>query len=89
MLNKPYEISENWFKKHNVIFTEKQEIIKKDLLSIVYKLKIEIINRKIEDFDTALRNTENETEVLDIVQKKQTYLKAKVELAKQLGSVFI
>jgi DNA primase len=89
ILNTPYELSENWVKKHGVIFSNKQDVIKKDLLSIIFKLKIEIVNQKIKSFDEQMAQPLPEEEIMKLITLKQEYLKVKMEFAKTLGSVII
>jgi DNA primase len=89
LLNTPYELSENWIKKHGVIFSNKQDVINKDLLSIIFKLKIEIVNQKIKSFDEQMAQPLPDEEIAKIINLKQEYLKVKMEFAKTLGSVII
>lgn len=89
LLNTPYELSENWVKRHNVIFENKQDILKKNLLSIILKLKIEIINRKLWDFNEKLGGTLPEDEYARITTLYKEFLIIKKEIAAQLGAVTI
>jgi DNA primase len=81
ILNKPYELSENWTKMYQIDITDKSTLVKRDLQSIIYKLKIELINRKILLFDEQIKVTVDEQQLIRLIQKKREYLKVKIQLA--------
>jgi DNA primase len=89
MLHKPYELSENWTKMHGIDITDRTSIVQKDLQSIIYKLKIELINQKIREFDEKINNSSDESELLQLIHRKQEFLKVKMQLAKLLGMVIV
>jgi len=87
ILNKPYELSENWKKMHSIDIADRSELLKKDLQSVIFKLKIELINRKIRAFDEQLSTCTNEVELMQLLTVKKQFLDAKRETANLLGIV--
>jgi len=87
ILNKPYELSENWKKMHSIDIADRSELLKKDLQSVIFKLKIELINRKIKTFDEQLSTCTNEVELMQLLTVKKQFLDAKRETANLLGIV--
>jgi hypothetical protein len=74
---------------HGIDITDKLSLIQKDLQSIIYKLKIEIINRKIREYDQQISKSVADSDIVHLLQKKQEFLNAKKHFARLLGMVIV
>lgn len=85
LLNQPFELSENWSKLHGIETTDPTLLIQKDLQNVIYKLKIELINKNIRMLDKQIKDASEETEIIRLLQIKKEFIEMKKYLAHVLG----
>lgn len=92
VLQKPYELSENWGKMHDIAITDTQFIYKKDIHSSLCRLKLERLKIMIDDCRQAMQNAQtegNEELLLEQIQQYQHLIELKKQIAATLGSVIL
>ena len=89
LLHQPYQVSENWLKMHQILVTQKSSLVQRDFESLIYMLKIELVNQKIRDIDKQITSAPTEEEMMQHIATKQKYLELKKKIALMLGSVII
>jgi DNA primase len=96
LIQSPYEISENWEKKHNVYITEKSLIVKTDIIKAVSLLKLKKMLKLKKEFQNKIKMIQNEgnwEDNFDEIMHHQKMLKqfdeVIHELSKQTGTVVL
>lgn len=92
VLQKPYELSENWGKMHDIAITDTQFMYKKDIHSSLCRLKLERLKIMIDDCRHAMQvaqNENNEEGLLEQLQQYQYLIGIKKQIAATLGSVIL
>ncbi|MGB4929840.1 MAG: hypothetical protein WBP43_07705, partial [Chitinophagales bacterium] len=64
LLQSPYEISDNWIKMHDVPITEKQFLVKKDIVKSISLLKLKKIIKMKHDVDLRIQELSTSTDEL-------------------------
>ncbi|MEZ5014468.1 MAG: toprim domain-containing protein [Chitinophagales bacterium] len=79
MLQTPYELSENWFKMHDVVITDKQFLVKKDIVKSISLLKLKKILKMRDEVEAHIRSlTQSKTH--DNVDEIQMCMKELIQL---------
>ena len=60
LLQTPYELSENWLKMHDVAVTDKQFLVRKDIMKSISMLKLKKILKMKMDVETRLQELQND-----------------------------
>ena len=90
LLTSPYELSQNWYKKHNIIVKEKDIIYKNDVHSAVKRYLFSKINDILKQLDEKIKEAQNQQDIekaLKFLKKKKDIQAQKKELATQIGTV--
>lgn len=61
LLQSPYELSDNWTKMHDVPITEKQFLVRKDIVKSISLLKLKKIIRMKQDVDNRIKELQHDT----------------------------
>lgn len=61
LLQSPYEISDNWTKMHDVPITDKQFLVRKDIVKSISLLKLKKIIRMKQDVDNRIKELQHDT----------------------------
>lgn len=92
LLSSPYQLSENWEKKHEIYVTDKAENYKKDTESSLHRFKIKIIDRLIRENANHIKTAEqnkNEEQLIQHLQMKKQLNDLKSQLAAVTGTVVV
>jgi DNA primase len=88
ILSSPYELSENWFKKHHIIVKQGDDLKEEDVYSAVRRYVFLRLDEHLKNIDLEIKEAESkqEYENADILLTKKIQLqKEKNKLAKELG----
>ncbi len=66
LLQTPYELSDNWQKMHDVPITEKQFLVRKDIVKSISLLKLKKIIRMKQEVDNRIKELQSATEPADL-----------------------
>lgn len=66
LLQTPYELSDNWQKMHDVPITEKQFLVRKDIIKSISLLKLKKIIRMKQEVDNRIKELQSATEPADL-----------------------
>lgn len=84
----PYELSENWEKKHEIYSTDRQVILRQDVKTSLQRFLQRKIETMIEELDQEIKNhSGTEEELIEQLKFKKELHKNWSELATGLGSV--
>lgn len=61
LLQSPYELSDNWLKMHDVPITEKQFLVRKDIVKSISMLKLKKIIKMKSDVDNRIKELQAES----------------------------
>ncbi|HNA59153.1 MAG TPA: hypothetical protein PLJ43_13570, partial [Chitinophagales bacterium] len=61
LLQSPYELSDNWTKMHDVPITDKQFLVRKDIVKSISLLKLKKIIRMKQDVDNRIKELQHDT----------------------------
>jgi DNA primase len=92
ILQKPYELSENWIKMHDIAITDTRFIYIKDIHSSLYRLKLERLKILIDETRNSMQKAQDEGDELALVEQMQLfqqYIGMKQQIAAALGSVIL
>lgn len=92
ILQKPYELSENWIKMHDIAITDTQFVYKKDIHSSLCRLKLERLKIMIDESRNGMQRAQDEGDelaLLEQIQLYQHYIDIKKQIAAALGSVIL
>ncbi len=87
LLTSPYQISENWEKRHGIMITEEKFMLQPDIISSLTRFKLMHLQKRIHECKLQLKATSNESESEKLIRRLNRYLKLKKNLALQLGTV--
>ncbi len=93
ILQSPYELSDNWWKMHDVAITDKQFLVKRDVIKSISLLKLKKITRMKMELDEKIKALQNESlqnnmDQITHYQKKVMELESlKKKLAINTGTV--
>lgn len=95
LLQTPYDLSENWWKMHDVAITDKQFLVRKDIVKSISILKLKKMIKMKMDVEERLKELQNETGAANIeeimlcqkeVMELQTYIR---KLSSDTGTVVV
>ncbi len=92
VLQKPYELSENWIKMHDIAITDTQFMYKKDIHSSLCRLKLTRLKIMIDECRNKMQTAQdekNDEALLEQVQVFQQLIELKKQIAAALGSVIL
>lgn len=92
ILQKPYELSENWIKMHDIAITDTQFVYRKDIHSSLCRLKLERLKILIDETRNSMQKAQDEGDELALVEQVQLfqqYIDMKRQIAAALGSVIL
>jgi DNA primase len=92
ILQKPYELSDNWIKMHDIAITDTHFVYKKDIHSSLYRLKLERLKILIDESRNGMQKAQDEGDemaLIEQVQLYQHYIELKKQIAAALGSVIL
>ncbi len=92
ILQKPYELSENWIKMHDIAITDTQFVYRKDIHSSLCRLKLERLKILIDETRNNMQKAQDEGDELALVEQMQLfqqYIGMKQQIATALGSVIL
>lgn len=95
LLQSPYEISDNWFKMHDVPVTEKQFLVRKDIVKAISLLKLKKIIKMNHDVQLRIKElgqdySEANQEELMLCMKESMQLQSIIhKLAKDTGTTVL
>ncbi len=92
ILHPPYELSENWFAKHQIVITERKHTYKKDFIQSLCRFKLQKVQRMLEEVQEQLKKShenEDEASVNQLLQEFQQKRLMRDELCKIVGTVVI
>ncbi len=92
ILQKPYELSENWIKMHDIAITDTQFVYRKDIHSSLCRLKLERLKILIDETRNSMQKAQDEGDELALVEQMQLfqqYIGMKRQIAAALGSVIL
>lgn len=90
LLTSPYELSQNWYKKHNIIVKEKDIIYKNDVHSAVKRYLFSKVNDILKQLDEKIKEAQEQQDLdkaLKFLKKKKDIQIQKRALAAQIGTV--
>lgn len=90
LLHQPYELSENWEKKHEIYSTDPKTILKKDVINSLQRFLQKKVELMIEELDHEIKEfSGEEEELLTLLKHKKELHKNWSELASGLGTVIV
>jgi len=85
LMAEPYDLSQNWFEKHEIILPDKEVLYKKDVESGLLRYKLKRVMGMIKENET---NMKSEKENIEVYLKVHTkLLEMKQQLCQDLGTV--
>lgn len=90
LITSPYELSQNWYKKHNIIVKEKDIIYKNDVHSAVKRYLFSKVNDILKQLDEKIKEAQEQQDLdkaLKFLKKKKDIQIQKRALAAQIGTV--
>ncbi len=90
ILFQPYEVSQNWNLKHQIVVPEKQSNYKKDVMQSISIFKIHVVNKLLKENEEKLKNQESSNDIESqqlFLKRVQMLQEEKRMLSKKLGIV--
>lgn len=89
LMTSPYELSNNWKEKHNIIIKSADDVWEKDIYSCLDRYSYHRVLEELKLVDEELKQLEPDDEIslMNLFSKKADLQKSKVELGKILGTV--
>lgn len=85
----PYELSENWQRKHAIYVTEKNLLFRKDIESSLNRFKLKKVLKLISENEARLREVKGEEAYLSQMKTYGKLLEWKTQLSAALGTVVV
>lgn len=89
LLTSPYELSENWEKKHGIFITDALIRFKEQVFDIINSYKLSHIMKMLDQTTEELKAASSEQQVNDLLQRHIRLTQLKGELSKLLGITII
>ncbi len=87
LLSSPYELSDNWEKKHRINVPTEGEKLKESAISYIYALKLKKVDKMITDNLDALKNIKSGEDENVLIEKHKALMEAKKEFAEKLTRI--
>lgn len=82
-----HNLSPNWWDMHRVITPKREDVLEKEILSVIGRLKQRKIMELLDEMDQRIAQAEDEQTLLSLLEKKKDLLKKRKLLFQQLGTV--
>ena len=89
LLASQYELSENWYKKYDIILADRDDNYRNDTFRTIAYIKLFKIHRLIIEHDKKLQNVASPEEEIHLQQTHQQFIKIKKLIANFLGAVVV
>ena len=90
LLTSPYEISNNWLAKYQIIVKDKELVFKQDVKSSVNRYLFTKVNEILNQVDKLIKDAQTTNDMdkaLKLLKKKRDFQVKRKELALKLGTV--
>jgi DNA primase len=90
MQSSQYEVSDNWFNKHEIVVKDSNRTYKTDVISVINRFKFYKIMEAVKIVDSRIRDAESRSELEElfaVMLKKQELIEKRKILAKEIETV--
>jgi DNA primase len=87
VLSQPYNLSENWWNKYQILVPEKKSTFIKDIQSAVMRLKQYRNIAELKKIENKMKETSNDIELIKLMKLHKLLLEQKKEFARTIGNV--
>jgi DNA primase len=87
LLTSKYEVSENWWKKYEVVIPDKKKVYHRDILSVTTRLKLRKTQENSHKIDEMLREETDVEQITKLLRMKKSLKDQEKEYAKTIGAV--
>ena len=92
ILAEPFELSQNWFKKHKIRISKESDNLEKTIFHSLHTLKLDKLKQRRQNLQESLKNLNGDTdnsEVLERMQKIDNLNKKVKAIAEKLGRIVL
>ena len=83
----PHELSDNWFKKHEIVVKSKEENFVQDVYVSVARLQLRQVEKQDKEIQQQIKACSDDEELMALLHEKQKIKQMQSELCKFLGTV--
>ena len=90
LLSSPYELSSNWFDRHEIVVKDANRTYKTDVISVMARFRYYKMMEAIKILDEKIKTTEQNgqfEEMMAALLKKMELMEARKKLAKEISTV--